>query len=389
MSTSKNWSKGKKYNTFNSDKVLIHVPRWTKIFDGSPYIPPPVSLDVDISNICNLSCSWCNATSVIDGRASFISSKSLAQLADFLPDWGAYTNSALPVRAVVLAGGGEPLTNPNFSVFVERLIMNGISVGVITNGLLITKHLKALSKCTWVGVSVDCATVETYAKLKNPNNSDDFYLVVDHIHELISFAKEFKTRLNRNNLSSGVTYKYLIHRDNVREVFEATELAKRLGCKSIYFRPISVPWNRLNEKPQPSFISSRDIKRFHKNIDKAMSLDCASFSVYAALDKFGVNFRSDNCFTNCYGGFVTAVIMPPRKKESGIILGLCCDRRGDARMELGEMEVKDIEKNWGTKRHREILRLVDVASCPRCARKLHNNVIQSVILEDSMSYNFI
>lgn len=56
----KEWTAQKRWNPFNSYKLLVHVERWRQIKRGRP-IPPPVLITVDPTNICNFNCVWCNA----------------------------------------------------------------------------------------------------------------------------------------------------------------------------------------------------------------------------------------------------------------------------------------------------------------------------------------
>ena len=46
------WTAQKRWNPFNSYKLLVHVDRWRKIRRGRP-VPAPVLITVDPTNICN------------------------------------------------------------------------------------------------------------------------------------------------------------------------------------------------------------------------------------------------------------------------------------------------------------------------------------------------
>ena len=54
------WLPQKRWNPFNSNKLLAHVYRWRLIRRGRP-LPPPVLITVDPTNVCNFDCVWCNA----------------------------------------------------------------------------------------------------------------------------------------------------------------------------------------------------------------------------------------------------------------------------------------------------------------------------------------
>ena len=81
------WKAKKRWNPYNSYKLLAHVERWKNIRRGRP-IPAPVLITVDPSNVCDLNCEWCNARYIRERRNRFLSEKTLVSLADFLPRWG-------------------------------------------------------------------------------------------------------------------------------------------------------------------------------------------------------------------------------------------------------------------------------------------------------------
>lgn len=57
--TANEWSQNKRWNPFNSYKILAHVERWQNIKRGRP-IPAPSLITVDPTNVCNFNCAWCN-----------------------------------------------------------------------------------------------------------------------------------------------------------------------------------------------------------------------------------------------------------------------------------------------------------------------------------------
>ncbi|GHS95759.1 hypothetical protein AGMMS50276_12560 [Synergistales bacterium] len=170
------WRAAKRWNPFNSYKLLAHVERWRKICRGA-FLPPPVLITVDPANACNFDCAWCNAKYIREHRNFMLTPKALNEIADFLPHWG--ENSGYPeppeggwgVKAICVAGGGEPLLNKATPAFIERVSANGVEVGVVTNGSMIGDCIEALSQCTWVGVSVDAGSARTLDKLKGLNPS--------------------------------------------------------------------------------------------------------------------------------------------------------------------------------------------------------------------------
>ncbi|MDR2799704.1 MAG: radical SAM protein [Desulfovibrio sp.] len=388
------WRMAKRWNPFNSNKLLAHVERWKHVRRGRP-IPAPALVTVDPANICNFNCAWCNAAQIRRQRRGYLSETALSRLADFLPRWGRRSFDIFGVNAVCVAGGGEPLLNPATAGFIDRLAANGIEVGVVTNGSRIYDYMDALTQCTWLGVSVDAGTAATFNALKGlPDNGTAFAQVINNMAMLADYARSRHARLGFPHPAYGVSYKYLLYKDNIGEIFAAAKLAKEIGCKNIHFRPAGTPWDKI-DTPWEIRFSEDDIALFNEQIALAQELDDETFSVYGITHKFSDQFERENCFAACHSMFMTAVFSPPadgNAPEDAFVMGLCCDRRGDDKLELlrDETNVEAIDAAWGGKAHWKLHDAIDIAcECPRCTYQPHNQIFEQVILKDSMTYKFI
>ena len=381
------WSLGKKWNPFNSYKLLSHVYRWRQIERGKA-IPQPPLISIDPINMCNLGCNWCNAEFILKKNNRRINRETLMDLADFLPRWQGSPEWPGGVEAICIAGGGEPLLHPDIGSFIERTVANGIEVGVITNGTNLDELLVPLSKCTWVGVSVDAGTTATFKRLKQ---ADLFDRVVDNIQQLIAYAASHDCRLGSGHPGHGVSYKYLLSPDNNNDIIPAARLAKKLGCKNFHLRPAAIAWDKLSSKNRALF-KNREAKCLAEAIETVRPLEDKTFGVYGITHKLADDLNSANSFNHCHAIFMTCVIMPPRdESRERFRLGFCCDRRGDLKLEaagVGE-SVEEISGYWGTADHWAIFDSLNPANCPRCTYQPHNLIMEHVILEDSMTYKFI
>jgi wyosine [tRNA(Phe)-imidazoG37] synthetase (radical SAM superfamily) len=154
MADSREWTS--QYNPFNSAKLFAHRDRWKHIRKGG-VVPAPALVTVDPINACNYNCKhWCNAEYVLGKDHGRIQNEALNEIADFLPYWGirggeagvesfhgaaekvgiasSMVDDLYGVRAVCIAGGGEPLMHPYVGKFITRLADNGVKSGVVTNG---------------------------------------------------------------------------------------------------------------------------------------------------------------------------------------------------------------------------------------------------------------
>lgn len=383
MSAAAEWNHSKRWNPFNSYKLLSHVETWRQIRRNKP-LPPPILVTVDPANVCNYNCHWCNAAAVRAKRKTLLSRKTLLGIADMLAEWG--------VSAVCVAGGGEPLLNEHTGEFIERLVAGGLSVGVVTNGYLIDRFIDQLSLCTWVGVSMDAGTEETYRAAKGTPEGA-FTKVQENIRRLVSYSRLRFTRLGHPHPSYGVSWKFLICPENAGEVLAAAQLAIECGCKAIHYRPVGTPWQDIGTEREIVF--SQDVLlEWERQISEAIKLDGPAFGVFGVTHKFDSQFCRCNSFQTCHAVFMTGVISPPttREHKDAFCFGLCCDRRGDPSLELLQDcdEPGRIPEEWGGLKHWEIHDRIDIQKdCPRCTYQPHNEIFEQVICRDAMTHVFI
>ena len=357
------WSHQNRFNAFNTMKILKHVNYWesikhTILNDSGDEIPPPIAVTVDLSLVCNLKCYFCNAKNVIDNK-SFMSPKWMVALPRVLKKWG--------VRSVTIAGGGEPLTNPEASIFFYACKDVGLELGLITNGYYIDKFKWAIIDCCdWVGVSVDASTGETYKEIKGV---DYYEKIIDNISMITGKGVE-------------VTYKYLLCPKNIKDIINAVKTAKALYCNQIHIRPVGTAWFD-NKK---SIFTDDDINEALNAVDTARNLfEDDKFKVFGITHKFGNNWGIINDFKRCWSTFMYLVIQP-----NGTLL-TCCDRRGDDNVTLakGLKEPRQIPLQWTVDNLKYIFENIDVKKCCRCTFSIHNQVFENMILEDKTFSNFI
>jgi len=377
----KEWSVAKKYNPFNSYKLISQVYRWRNIKRGNKLYPPCL-VTIDPNNSCDLDCIWCNSEYILKRRHQHLSKRALLEIAEFLGDWKV---DNFGVEAVCVAGGGESLLNPATYDLIERLIKKGIQVGIVTNGVQMNKHYDTLSKCTWVGVSVDAGTPETFQKIKG---KDKFQQVIDNMQNLIQYANDNDTTLGIKRQGNGVTYKYLLHPYNVGEVEKSVKLAHDIGCRNFHLRPMGVPWDKLSN--DNDVFTTKSIETYASQLEDARRYETSDFGVFTVSHKFDEKLRISNIFRQCYAVFMTCAIMPSTIDRDQCTVGLCCDRRGDKRLELlTNGNINQLAKLWGSKKHWDIFDNINLKDCPRCTYQPHNQIFEHVILDDSMTYRFI
>ena len=91
---------------------------------------------IEITNICNLNCSFC---SKVEKERRMLSTSEFIEIINKIKD---YTES------IYLHVKGEPLTHPNIIEFINIAKENNLKVNLTTNGVLFPKYAEELGKCT-------------------------------------------------------------------------------------------------------------------------------------------------------------------------------------------------------------------------------------------------
>jgi len=353
------------YNSYNSLKALCHrdgiakAVEWT---DGkTKELPAPITVAVDPTNLCNVNCSWCKYREYRSASATSIPDSRLLEIPSVLKSWG--------VKAVVVSGG-EPLMHPKIAEFLAQLGKEGLSTGLKTNGLLLTKptiRKAVLTHVKWVGFSVDAATASTYLKIKRAG-LQSFEKVLANIKWLANNRKAH----NRPR----ITMKFLIHHVNYGEEYAFCDLAKTLGADEVLIRPVYLQRYRFTR-------GVRKTAEFYlREARKAFESD--SFRVYAIVHKVEREWDRAIRFKKCYATPLGGVFGADGN------FYICKDRRGDIAASLGKWHpFEEFLASWGGEEHRNLVERISPQACPKCSLSIINEIVERAILEDEMTLDFI
>ncbi len=167
-------------------------------FEDRPQI---FQVELDPIDYCNHNCEWCFT-------ADFRHDKRIP-LADLKNYLAAFCDSG--GKSVVFSGGGEPLLYreiysasnefDNKSI-CKYLIEKGVSIGIITNGYLLSNLLKSdfsITDLAFVRVSLDATNDASHAKLHNTSKAD-YSKIINNIQTLL------KLRGNLFTPAIGISY---------------------------------------------------------------------------------------------------------------------------------------------------------------------------------------
>lgn len=335
---------------FSSDKILKHLGQVSSWLNGGN--PPPITVELDMTNICNHRCPECPGWYFQDrGRDSLsraLAEKIVRQLA------------RAKVKGLIFTGGGEPLCHPDVTKIVELSRSLGLDIGFITNGSLITpENAKVLLKCcTWLRVSLDAASKEVFRKVHGLDD-DAFQRIIRNIRLLVQKKKALNSRTT-------IGVGYLTSDYTKSGMSRAAELCRGLNIDYLQFRPMQIHNNGKFEYHRD------DITR---RIHKCMKEGKNGFKVLYSKHKYDM-MRDKNYGRNygkCYGHQFATVIAADAK------MYLCCHMRGNKKYCIGDLKKNTFEEIWSSGQRKRVVERIDFKDCvPLCRDNTFNQILWDI-----------
>jgi MoaA/NifB/PqqE/SkfB family radical SAM enzyme len=335
---------------FSSEKILKHLDKVSAWIGGGN--PSPVTVEIDMTNICNHKCPECVVSYYQRKDNSSLSKEFAASIVDQLSEAGA--------RGLIFTGGGDPLCNPHTPDIALRAKEKGLDVGFITNGQLLNEEAsgKILESCVWVRVSLDAATPEVFLRTHG-SNEHSFRKVVENIGRLT----DMKRRLN-SRCTIGVGY--LTSAETKGDLDKAAVLCKNLGVDYIQFRPMQIHhggdfkynWEDVMDE-----------------IQQCMKHNEMNFNVLYSKHKYDMMKRSDygRNYGKCYGHQFATVVSATGK------MYLCCHLRGYEKYCIGDLNKNTFEEIWNSEERIKAYENINFRDCiPLCRCNTFNQVLWNI-----------
>lgn len=186
----------------------------------------PVSVDLSITEACNLRCVYCYAEAT-PLKVEYIERSQLLKLFQKFSDLG--------VHFVRLAGG-EPLLHPEISGILEDISKFPFQYSISTNGLLLTKEkIEILQKTEfpWIVISLDGSSEETHSLTRGEG----------HWNKVITSIRNLKEAGLRVTTASVLTSKNAHDVQNLLDTIESLGLDR---AAFLMFCPVGRGSNCLN-----------------------------------------------------------------------------------------------------------------------------------------------
>lgn len=335
---------------FSGDKILWHTKHLEDLKNGK--IPPPISVEFDLTNVCNLDCPYCTNADYRqvceECLAPDVAERTIHEL------------SALGVKSITFTGGGEPTMYQHLGKMLRLSKTLGLDVALITNGLRKFSPKTIVETCTWVRFSVDAYDRESYIQSKRV---DGFERVCRNIKELVG---EKKHRHAGCTIGVGI----LTEAIGLRKLAQAAEVFKPFGVDYIQFRPITFLSN--DERNQ-----SHTLRWDEEDYIKAKSFESDAYKVFISAAKYRNrgNDISQRNYKHCTGVFFSCVI-----GATGDVW-ICCHMRGNKKFSIGNINDKTFTEIWhdAKKRNSVHARIGNFEECmPLCRFHGQNTLLANI-----------
>lgn len=321
----------------HKDKVqsLMDVYTGVRKFDNLP----PISVEMHLTNNCNLRCPWCTDRN-LQGGGEYLTEDKVFELLKYFGQSG---------TGVTLEGGGEPTVHPSFKRIAEYGAQNNVDLGLITNGTIDISDV--INDFKWVRVSLDSSCEAEYKVEKGVNT---FSHVISNLE---------KIRDKRDNRTCFLGIGYVITTRNTSHIEEIVKQLDELKVDYIYFRPVE-------EAPDitPSRDELYDLRKKLLNLTENLRIKIM----------FTINDRLiyDNAKLPCVAHSITSII-----HADGDVA--CCEKRRHDPIVLGNVNLESFNDIWSSELKMEITQRLLCAECQNgcsvCRITPFNKIVDNLV----------
>ncbi|MBU0457640.1 MAG: radical SAM protein [Nanoarchaeota archaeon] len=319
----------KKINEFNAfEKVFKYSDKLNYFFNRHKTL---ISLELDLTNLCNNNCP--NCTGIKENPVS-LSFEQIKKLVDEFAD-------VIEAKSIIISGGGEPLIHPDFVKTLYYIKNKGLKIGLNSNGLSLNEEkAKAIIECcSYFRISLDAGTPEVYKKTHGMNESA-FFKVLENIKMFSILKKELN-----GNVAFGTGF--LTSEMTKPDINNFFRVSKESRVDFAQLRPFTGDYTKVNEE----FKKAKEIYEDEK------------FKVTASVHKYAC-FDDENkrSYRRCLGMFFNTVVTADFKVFA------CLHHRQKDKYFIGDLNKNTLKELWTSSRIIDVFNSIDCVECPYFCR---------------------
>ena len=283
------------------------------ILKGKP-VRGPVDVQILPLNVCNQACLFCPLQAVPKEMKHKHAPRFIEPA--LMMEWNIFERIVNGLKELgeverVHFTGGEPLMHPRIMEMVAafKKKFHRVSVGVVTNGILLAERFDKLVEAGLdrISVSINAANEQTYIKLSPSNRSEDFKLILEGIERVGAYKRDITKKHAPELALTCVLTRY-----NFNQVADLLEIASLSGADSITFIPLA-PFEYEGIFSTGDFaIQKTEFAGFLKDIQKFAS-KARSKGIWLGYSgneaDMGI-LKTDSIPCPCYAGFAFCVFWP-------------------------------------------------------------------------------
>jgi radical SAM protein with 4Fe4S-binding SPASM domain len=321
---------------YDPEKMLLYADKFHDLRKGN--IVPPITVDVDLTEVCNHECPWCEYVNLRRIKPPHLSKDVVFRLLDDL--------SGSPVRGLIFSGGGEPTTYPYFAEVAHRVAANKLRAALYTHGGLIERHDTAIAESfVHVRVSLDAGSPGSHAHYHSGGDLNSFDQILNNLRILRKLKPGIRLEAS-----------FIVAEKNFTEI---SDLSRVLVTIPIDF--FLIKFSRFASDNQ--WITSEKLKQIQAQVTEAKKLLHVYYRDPVLVEP--VEFPVKTCRTT----YLKAMVAPNGK------LYICNQRRSEEKMAFGSLYEKGFWEIWESEEHADVYKGINTIECTPCRHIPYNHIL--------------